>query len=558
MWRRVKEQTDTRLLLIIFAVGLLLCIWGATCWQLGRDRLQFTSSAERETQDLVRVFSEHGSRTISAADQTVIFLRHRYQALGDRLEISRELRSGLGPSDLYTLFGIVNAEGQIVLSTHPFSRIDVSDRPYFKIHQRDPSDKLHISIPLINRASHRWSILLTRRISNPDGSFGGVVMVSLDPLYFTHLYNEIDVGNQGSIALVGEDGVMRARRVGHDNTLGQDITASEVFTAMKTAGKAGNGIFPGPIDGRKRFYAFAHLPNLPLYVLVGLDYEEQFAHYRTHRLYALVFASAITLVVIAFTTALLSQMKQLIISRENAQAASNAKSRFLSNMSHELRTPLNGVIGYAELLKMENEHPRQAKFINAIHTSGLRLLKLVEAVLELSRLESGREAISVAPVSIRGLLEDTLAKHRQAAAIKNITLEGHIGQGTPNNFLTDTTKISRILDILLTNAIEATVTGHVQVLIRVKASRINFKVTDTGTGVPLSVKQRLFEQFTIADDSSTRAREGAGLGLAIAAQLTKLLDGSITLDESNETGSIFSVSLPFRSSTQQSGDRSKP
>jgi len=396
---------------------------------------------------------------------------------------------------------------------------------------------------VLGRVSHRWSLQLTRRLNNQDGSFGGVVVVSLDPLYFTHLYNEIDVGKQGSIALVGEDGVMRARRVGQDNTLGQNISATAVFMAMKS-GKGSGEIFPGPIDGRKRFYAFAHLPNLPLHVLVGLDYEEQFAHYQTHRVYALVFASAISLVVMAFTAALLSKMKQLIVSKENAQAASNAKTRFLSNMSHELRTPLNGVIGYAELLQMEDGSPRQMKFVNAIHTSGLRLLKLVEAVLELSRLESGREPILVTLVSIRGLLGDVLAKHTKAASTKGIALQGQVDIGAPDLFWTDSDKIIRILDILLTNALEATATGQVQLHIMSNGSRIIFQIRDTGPGVPAAVKQKLFEQFTIADDSSTRAREGAGLGLAIAAQLTKLLGGQIALDESTKKGSIFTVSIP--------------
>nr|WP_229219502.1 ATP-binding protein [Duganella sp. BJB1802] len=238
---------------------------------------------------------------------------------------------------------------------------------------------------------------------------------------------------------------------------------------------------------------------------------------------------------------------QLIRSRARAVAANLAKSRFLANMSHELRTPLNGILGYSELLQIEMGASRAGGFADAIHRSGLRLLGLVEAVLELSALESGREPLVVEPMVMAELPQLALSRHREAAVLKGVALNAQMEAGLPAVWPCDRVKLLRILDILLLNAISATAAGSV--LLRVApgpGGGLRCEVRDTGPGVPEAMRRAIFENFSQADDTASRAKEGAGLGLAIAtSRLAALMRDRLRLrGKASGGGAVFVVRLP--------------
>ncbi|MBY0237836.1 MAG: two-component sensor histidine kinase [Burkholderiaceae bacterium] len=544
MWRKTLNRIDVRWLLAGFALLLVAGTWTLTLVQLREARRLQLVDARSDAHALVRLFSEHANRTIEAADQAVMFLRHRYNSQAMALDINRELQEGLGPGDIYNLFTIVNQDADIVLSSKPFVPTNLADREHFKVHQQGDSDVPYISKPVLGRVSKKWSLQLTRRINHADGSFKGVVVTSMDPQYFIRLYHDINVGAQGSIALVGVDGVMRVRRVGNDESLGQDISASPLFAAMRGAT---DGLLEqtGPIDGRLRIYAFQKLDRFPLYALVGIDLTERMASYAANRTRTLALAAAATVVILLFTGGIWVLAGWLIASREHALAANLAKSRFLANMSHELRTPLNGILGYSELLQGELGQAPEAGFATAIHDCGMRLLGLVEAVLELSALESGREPLDVEPTPLRDLVQQALSRQRTQADAKTIALETDMAPGLPDYFACDRVKVLRVLDILLTNAVQATAQGVVRLTVgAMDGGGLRFRVSDTGKGVPLGQRRRIFEKFSQADDSATRAKDGAGLGLAIAGQLVELMHGRIWLEEGGGPGAVFAVELP--------------
>jgi len=236
---------------------------------------------------------------------------------------------------------------------------------------------------------------------------------------------------------------------------------------------------------------------------------------------------------------------RLIDSREQAHAANRAKSRFLSNMSHELRTPLNGILGYAELLQAEFGAGRAGGFAGAIHGCGMRLLGLVEAVLELSGLESGQAALAPQVELLGEVAQQALAGQRAHAAARGLALTLTLDRGVPRHLVCDRAKLLRVLDILLRNAVDASAGGAVRLQVGAAPEGLELRVHDSGPGVPAALRPHLFERFSTADDSSTRARDGAGLGLAIAAQLVRLMGGRIRLERSDATGSVFAVALPY-------------
>ncbi|WP_215409171.1 ATP-binding protein [Janthinobacterium sp. JC611] len=538
------ERWDTRTLLSLFMAILLAGLWGITVLQLRHAHDAAIAGAGRDAHRMARVFDEHAIRTIEAADQAATYLRSRYQALGDRLDIVADLRQGLNPGPLYNLFTIVDEQGDTVLSSRPFKPTKLADREHIRVHMQHDSGELYISKPVLGRVSKKWSIQLTRRINHADGSFKGVVVVSMDPYYFTRLYDEVDLGGNSSMALVGSDGVVRARRIGTVNSIGQDIGGSKVFALMR--GKTrGNFTERSPVDGTLRLYAFEKLAGYPLYMLVGLERDTVLAEYFSRRNQALLMAAITSALIVLSWAALLLLIGRLVDSRARAIAASEAKSRFLSNMSHELRTPLNGILGFSELLLERLREPELAAYAQTIQGSGRQLLSMVEAAMELSALENGQIRLESAAAPLDLLLELALAPHRPRAAHKGLLLAAQVAPATPPSIDCDRVRLVRVLDILLDNAIRYTAAGRIDVHVTHGGADLQIEVRDTGIGIAQARQDDIFDKFSQADDSPSRAHDGAGMGLAIARQLVTLMGGRIGVTSAPGHGTVFRLLLPL-------------
>ncbi len=546
MLQLAMKKIDVRWLLGGFGLLLVAGIWTLTLLQLDKARQSELLDARRDASGLARLFDEHATRTIEAADQAVIFLRHRYASLGTGLDINSELKNGLGPGDIYNLFTIVDARGDVVLSSKPFQPINLADREHVKVHMQGRVDdsQLFISKPVLGRVSKKWSLQMTRRIGAPGAPFGGAVIVSMDPQYFLRLYDDINVGRHGAIALIGTDAVVRVRRLGREDAIGEDVGNSALFGQML---RGASGIITGRglLDGRERIYAYEKLQRFPLYVVVGLDEDERLAAFADGRRQALTLASVMTLLIVIASAALIVLVGWLIRSRERALGASLAKSRFLSNMSHELRTPLNGILGYSELLAEELGESTQGGFARAVHGCGMRLLGLIEAVLELSALESGKTRLELREEALPALLAQACNNHLPAAREKGLELQQALSSQLPATICCDRAKLLRVLDILLGNAVSVSAAGAVQLAVTTSGEGLLLQVRDHGQGVPPEQRRQIFEKFAMADDSPSRAKDSAGLGLAIAAQLVEVMGGQIWVEAAPGAGAIFSFSLPL-------------
>ncbi|ALU90853.1 two component sensor histidine kinase protein [Herbaspirillum rubrisubalbicans M1] len=538
-------RIDLRLALGLFSLLLICGLWLGALKELATSRQNNLEDARRDAQSLSRLFLEHAYRTIEAADQAAVYLRYRYGERGQNLDLATEIANGLVARNVYNLFSIVDSKGDVALSSKPFTPINLSDREHIQVHMHGGPDKLFISKPVLGRVSNKWSLQLTRRINHPDGSFGGVVVVSMDPQYFTSLYHQIDVGHHGVITLLGADGVVRVRRTGEMDAMGEQVSGGKVYAAMLAQG---DGVVEAVsrIDGRERIYAFHKLRDYPLYASVGIDIEERLAPYYRERNRTLLLATLITLAVLLFNALLIWLAGSLVKSRQDAMQASHAKSRFLSNMSHEFRTPLNGVLGYSDALREELGESPLAQYATAIHDSGNRLLDLVNAILEVTELEDQRVAIQAEPENIRELISQAVARHYPDAQAKGLSLECRIGDEVPQVVVCDQRKVLRVLENLLGNAVRYTDSGRILVEVERSGSQLSVRIKDTGIGIPAGQLDTIFEKFTQADDSERRARDGAGLGLTIAQRLVTLMGGKLMLQSKQHQGSTFSFTLPLQ------------
>jgi signal transduction histidine kinase len=536
-------EVDVGVILCICAALLLVGLWASTWWQLDKSYRDEIDGARRDAVSLSLLFKEHATRTVESVDQAVVYLRSRYNALGNSLDIDKELKDGIAPSDVYNLFSIVDGKADVILSTKPFKPLNIADRDHIKVHIQSANAGLYISKPVLGRVSGKWSLQMTRRISGPDGAFNGVVIASMDPGYFTSIYKKVDVGQLGSISLVGDDGVLRVRHVGADDSMGQDISGSEVFQAMRSHG-SGMLRATSVLDHRNRLYAYQKLDNYPLYVTVGIDLDERLDDYRKTRTQTLTLTSLASLLIILGTAALVILIRHLIESRREALLARKAKLHFLSNMSHEFRTPLNGILGYSEALAEDLAGTRNGEFAGAIHDSGLRLLGLVDSVLELSALRSGKISLNISHEKLADIVTHAVSAHQEAAARKGLQITSDIAADVPPYVQCDRVRLMQVLDKLLDNACRFTDSGFVRLTVETAGKGLLFSIIDTGPGIPVAMQKTIFEKFTQTDDSAARPHDGAGLGLTIAALLVDLMGGEIAVRSDVGAGSTFSFRLP--------------
>lgn len=242
--------------------------------------------------------------------------------------------------------------------------------------------------------------------------------------------------------------------------------------------------------------------------------------------------------------------------RDEAEAASRAKSAFLANTSHEIRTPLNGLVGLARLARQPGlDEARRGQYLAQIDESARALSGVISDILDLSKIEAGKLQLEQAEFDLHALLESIEHGYAALAEARALALSMHVGGGVPRRVRGDALRVRQILSNYLSNALKFTEAGAVRVRVRgVGADRIRFEVEDTGPGIAQAVQARLFMPFTQADDSTTRRYGGTGLGLSICRELAQLMGGEVGLDSQPGRGSRFWAELPLPAGDQGGPD----
>jgi len=336
MMNHNSKDRFTFLYIWLIAVALLLITWWHVFGLVDSNREKEIKAAERDLANITKLSQEHVIRTMRGVDQVVRFVSSGYLELGNKLNLVKLCAQGVVDTEIFPQLGIIDPRGIYILGNKPIlGKVDLSDREHFKVHVATDTGELFISKPLLGRVSGKWSIQLTRRITNPNGEFAGVVVVSVDPGYFTRLYNSIDLGAQGVVSLYGLDGIARARIVGDKEEFGSNGIKSPMFDLIAHGQLEGKYYSVSVVDGVERLYYYRKIPGYKLIVADGIDVNSLFAnHLRVAK--SLYFqASVLSLLIVTLALALTGYLRNIrreMNKRQQAQAVAEDRSEQLNTI----------------------------------------------------------------------------------------------------------------------------------------------------------------------------------------------------------------------------------
>jgi two-component system, sensor histidine kinase len=297
---------------------------------------------------------------------------------------------------------------------------------------------------------------------------------------------------------------------------------------------------------------------------VAAQVTERREQVRQHNVVGLALTGFLSAMVVVFALIALRQVRkleqrrqslealadQLRDARTEAETASTAKSEFLADMSHELRTPLHGLMGMLSLMKDAPDDPQAPRWLQTADDSAAHLLRLLDDILDLSKLESGTLLLQPQDVDLRALVQDVKLLMQAHAADKGLALELRFEGPLPAHVQLDPTRTRQVLYNLLNNAIKFSDAGSVVLCCRQRTGpegepQLEFDVIDSGIGMDQATVARLFQRFSRADDPVARRQGGTGLGLAISRNLARLMDGEIVVRSAPGAGSVFSFRCPL-------------
>ena len=257
-------------------VAAIALMWVAVIAQARFERREAIAAAIERNSNLAVAFEEFTVRTIDGADAVARYIKREYARTGAAIDIAGLIAEGTIDADAFAAISIVDERGGLVATSYervPGGPLTAADRPHFTVHIPRDSEKAFVGQPILSRLTGKSTIPISRRINKPDGSFGGIVSVQVDPVRFTQFYGDATLRPGDVIALVGLDGISRARRVGHQESSGEDMTGGRLLLEQAVH-PVGSVRGPGKLDGVLRYYSYRTLKDYPLIVTVGVAEQD--------------------------------------------------------------------------------------------------------------------------------------------------------------------------------------------------------------------------------------------------------------------------------------------
>ena len=375
-WLRASMQPATALGLMMIAA-----CWLALAYILSIERSKSVEGATQQGANLARLFEENTISTLSGIDRAMLLLREAYERDPVDFDLRDWSKRTALIGDLTIQIAVVGPDGfttnKTTLAHGPdWVPVDVSDREYFTAQRDAQTDQLFVGKPVMGRGSGMMSFQLSRRLRNPDGSFAGVLVASINPDFVERFFNAVDLGPHGSVLLRSVDGVIMASRGLSGATVGRQVIQSSGFLAALARGTAGNYWGNGVVDGVNRLVSFRAADNFPLLVMVGLAEDHIFESYLRNRATYVSIASIVTLLVLIAIALGIRHHLRLDRIRDDlhrSEAQARQKARELELKTRELEVTLDHM-GQGIVMTDADDH------VPVINRRAVELLGLPDSV----------------------------------------------------------------------------------------------------------------------------------------------------------------------------------
>ena len=352
---------------VAFGLALLIGIWWGAYAMVGMERSTQRRALESDTANLSRVFEQNVIRSIGEIDKTLLYLRHAHSRSAGPTDWSDLIKQAFTSSDITFQLAVIDSNGYLIASDRgpqPPAPLDLSDRDHFRVHVNALEDVVDISKPVLGRVTKQWSVQITRRLNNPDGSFGGVIVASLDPEHFSSFYRSIELGSGGAVTLVGMDGVVRASGGQNADNLGAKLIEPTLLQHLLHK-RAATISHPDATTGVHRITSTRWVDGYPLAVIVGTnEYQPALGWKRNPKIYY-VGAAALTLLILAALVAIVRRSLRLVETARELRLKRLQHEATLENMTQGiLMVDAKGEIGFmnarlGELLGLQDDFTRE-------------------------------------------------------------------------------------------------------------------------------------------------------------------------------------------------------
>jgi hypothetical protein len=541
----------------VIASGLaLLAISGLAVITTKNIEAIKASIMERSTQDnllLAKAIGKHGNQLLEATMTPSLVLAQEISANKNLPLENYRSRSLPLPMDALDLVNF-DANGRCLWAylegcnaINSRKRGQTADYEYFQSH---PAATLFVSRTYQSQRLKKMVFTISRPKWTKTNDFNGVIRTFIDPLIFIESYQDLLKNKFARIALVGNDGFTRARLYGDGRITVDDNAMQSVHNTAIQSSASGTLLSTDPHDGSTRLLAWQALIAYPLYITSSTSLEIELSPYAKAKRAGIGSVIVMILAVIGIYLAFMhwlhvSDMALSLAKQKlgNAEDLNRVKTTIVSTVAHELRTPLSAILGFTELIGLMTKDELTRDYANTASVGAHRLSKIIDNMLDLSKIDAGRFDKKIEPIEIKHFIEMTAALYAQA--VRNQKIELLIDVPQPITIECNETALSRVLFNLLNNAIKFTKTGSVT--LRAKqddANAVMIEVEDSGIGIPQEDIPKLFERFSDVDKQRHPEGKGSGLGLSLVKELVTLMGGEISVSSKVNHGTRVSIRLP--------------
>jgi hypothetical protein len=306
-----RRPWATRLNAIIVGICVLAiaAIWWVAQYRITIERQQALETALHASAKLAAAYERQVYRTLKAAEQVAAFVREQALRQGVRLPLGAWVQQGVIREAMFNIIIVVDERGEIVSSSQVTGRVNYADRDFFRLQRESRGDVLFVSAPVLGRVSGRWQVPMSLRITRADGSFGGVVVMSVEPENFTAFYGEADLGAQGLLELSGLDGVVRARKIGQESRFGMDARRLPWLQRQLTQAQGAYMDDGQEVDGVARLLSYRRMDGYPLLVAVGTAMDDALAPIQQRHIRYRLWAAGISALLLVLAGLLLRRRR---------------------------------------------------------------------------------------------------------------------------------------------------------------------------------------------------------------------------------------------------------